>query len=158
MKKNVFLIFFLVSNALLSSPLKANGIDTTQNQCDLILLKNGKNIPAQNIFITNALLNYEVCQTAIVIKVQVPLDQVAGIRYKNGKNVIVKSEQARTIGTADQTYDSQKKLNGWALASTITSSLAWIALPVLSSILGILFGVFALTQIKKKSELLHQQK
>ncbi|MDP1745394.1 MAG: DUF4190 domain-containing protein, partial [Bacteroidota bacterium] len=127
--------------------------------CDVIALKNGEEINAKVLEITQTEIKYKRCDnldgpTFIILK-----SNATKIKFSNGTTEVINSitakpEESDYYSPASkpeiQPYSGEIIINRYALASMILAVLSILFFPLVP--LPIIFGIIALKQIKRSPE------
>lgn len=127
--------------------------------CDVISLKNGEEINAKVLEISQTEIKYKKCDNLDGPTFIIPKSNATKIKFSNGtteviNSVTAKAEESDYYSPASkpeiQPYSGETIINRYALASMILAILSVLFFPLVP--LPIIFGIIALKQIKRSPE------
>lgn len=127
--------------------------------CDVISLKNGEEINAKVLEISQTEIKYKRCDNLDGPTFIIPKSNATKIKFSNGtteviNSVTAKAEESDYYNPAPkhdiQPYSGETIINRYALASMIIAILSVLFFPLVP--LPIIFGIIALKQIKRSPE------
>jgi hypothetical protein len=139
-------------------------------ECDILLLHNGDEIKVKVTEITPKEIKYQVCGDAKGKVISIDKSKVFMIKYPNGKNEVIKSEESETkVKKTPERVDYQtahrsKKMQPFSLIGFIFAILAvfslaifglsfgFFAVPAIFGVLAVLCGLIAIVFIKKNPD------
>jgi hypothetical protein len=132
--------------------------NSTENQCDIIILKTGREILAKVLEIGNAEVKYKMCDnldgpTFTMVKAEIFM-----IKYPNGTSTVINegtpSEVKKAADSTGISYSGERHIPGIIIWGFVFSVLGWFV-PYVGSIvmlIGMLFCSAGLKKIKNNPE------
>ena len=142
-----------------ASVTKKNIPPTSLEECDTLKLKNGEEIKAKVLEISQTEIKYKKCDNLTGPAYVLPKSDVLKIKYSTGAIEIINStktndEENDYYAAAPKSNNNNSSgappLNKFALASMITAILSIVLFPLAP--LPIIFGIMALKQMRKRPE------
>ncbi|MES2284476.1 MAG: DUF4190 domain-containing protein [Bacteroidota bacterium] len=127
--------------------------------CDVIALKNGEEINAKVLEISQTEIKYKKCDNLDGPTFIIPKSNATKIKFSNGTTEVINSVAAKTEESdyyspaskpEVQPYSGETIINRFALASMILAVVSIFIFPLVP--LPIIFGIIALKQIKRSPE------